>query len=178
MGASERGAWIFKRQQCHYDSCVATATNITSIHASNEETVHETLLYFARIMGSDYGNIFLNYYEHSAPGILIMPRGIAQGIVDAGWTKETMKRFLWENSKFPWSVVTSDSDVFRRSKDVMKQYGPRRGAMADFHQTGTADDCRCRRKTVRPRLLDAHGVLPHTADQHGDRIAQQLGFTA
>jgi len=103
---------------------VATATNITSIHASNEETVHETLLYFARIMGSDYGNIFLNYYEHSAPGILIMPRGIAQGIVDAGWTKETMKRFLWENSKFPWSVVTSDSDVFRRSKDVMKQYVP------------------------------------------------------
>ena len=38
---------------------VATATNITSIHASNEETALETLHYFARIMGSDYGNIFL-----------------------------------------------------------------------------------------------------------------------
>ena len=67
---------------------VATSTNITSIHASNEETVLETLRYFARIMGSDYGNIFLNYYENSAPGILIMPRGIAQGMVDAGWTKK------------------------------------------------------------------------------------------
>ena len=103
---------------------VATATNITSIHASNKETVLETLHYFARIMGSDYGNIFLNYYENSAPGILIMPRGIAQGMVDAGWTKKTIKEFLWQNSKFPWSVVTSDSDVFRRAKDTMKQYVP------------------------------------------------------
>jgi hypothetical protein len=103
---------------------VATATNITSIHASNKETALETLHYFARIMGSDYGNIFLNYYENSVPGILIMPRGIAQGMVDAGWTKKTIKEFLWDNSKFPWSVVTSDSDVFRRSKDVLKQYVP------------------------------------------------------
>lgn len=103
---------------------VATATNITSIHASNEQTVDETLHYFARIMGSDYGNIFLNYYENSAPGILIIPRGIAQGIADVGYSKEAMKQFLWDNSKFPWSVVTSDSDVFRRSKDVLKQYVP------------------------------------------------------
>jgi hypothetical protein len=103
---------------------VATSTNITSIHASNRETVLETLNYFARIMGSDYGNIFLNYYENSAPGILIMPRGIAQGMVDAGWTKKTIKEFLWQNSKFPWSVVTSDSDVFRRAKDTLKQYVP------------------------------------------------------
>ena len=101
---------------------VATSTNITSIHASNKETVLETLNYFARIMGSDYGNIFLNYYENSTPGILIMPRGIAQGMVDAGWTKKTIKAFLWQNSKFPWSVMTSDSDVFRRAKDAMKQY--------------------------------------------------------
>jgi hypothetical protein len=103
---------------------VATATNITSIHASNKETVLETLHYFARIMGSDYGNIFLNYYENSAPGILIMPRGIAQGMVDAGWTKKTIKEFLWQHSMFPWSVVTSDSDVFRRAKDTLKQYVP------------------------------------------------------
>lgn len=103
---------------------VATATNITSIHASNEETVDECLHYFARIMGSDYGNILLNYYENSAPGILIMPRGIAQGIIDAGYTKETIKQFLWDNSKFPWSVVTSDSDVFRRSVDTLLKYVP------------------------------------------------------
>jgi len=103
---------------------VATSTNITSIHASNEETALETLHYFARIMGSDYGNIFLNYYENSAPGILIMPQGIAQGVAAAGWTKKKVKEFLWENSKFPWSVVTSDSDVFRRTKDTMMQYVP------------------------------------------------------
>ncbi len=101
---------------------VATATNITSIHASTNETAEEALHYFARIMGSDYGNILLNYYENSAPGILIMPRGIAQGIVDAGYNKESIKQFLWDNSKFPWEVVTSDSDVFRRSVDTLLQY--------------------------------------------------------
>jgi hypothetical protein len=75
-------------------------------------------------MGSDYGNIFLNYYEHSAPGIVIMPRGIAQGISDAGYSKEKVKEFLWENTKFPWSVVTSDSDLYRRAKDTMIQHVP------------------------------------------------------
>lgn len=103
---------------------VATSTNISCIHASNEQTVMETLHYFARIMGSDYGNIFLNYFENNAPGILIMPRGIAKGMADAGWTKQKVKEFLWENSKFPWSVMRSDSDVFHRAKDMMKQYVP------------------------------------------------------
>jgi hypothetical protein len=103
---------------------VATSTNITSIHASSKETVLETLHYFARIMGSDYGNMFRNYYENNAPGILIMPRGIAQGMVDAGWTKKTIKEFLWENSKFPWSVMTSDSDVFQRYDTHVKPYVP------------------------------------------------------
>jgi hypothetical protein len=103
---------------------VATSTNITVIHASNEETALETLHHCARIMGSDYGNIFLNYYENSAPGILILPRGIVQGMVDAGWTKKTIKEFLWENSKFPYSVVKSDSELFRRSTGTLQQYVP------------------------------------------------------
>ena len=103
---------------------VATATNITVIHASNKETVLETLHHCARIMGSDYGNIFLNYYENSVPGILILPRGIVQGMINAGWTKQTVKEFLWEHSKFPYSVVTSDSEMFRRSKDALSQYVP------------------------------------------------------
>lgn len=101
---------------------VASSTNISSIHASTKETVLETLHYFTRIMGSDYGNIFRNYYENNAPGILIIPRGIAQGMVAAGWTKETIKAFLWENSKFPWSVMTSDSEVFRHYDARVKQY--------------------------------------------------------
>lgn len=101
---------------------VATATNITSIHAANEQTVLETLHYFARILGSDYGNMFRNFYEHNAPGILIVPRGIAQGMVDAGWTKQTIKKFLWENSKFSWAVMQSDSEAFRRYDTHVKPY--------------------------------------------------------
>jgi hypothetical protein len=118
----ERG--FFKGANVITIHAVATATNITSIHASTKETVLETLHQFARIMGSDYGNIFFCYLENSAPGVLVMPRGIAQGMVDAGWTKKRIKEFLWQNSKFPWSVVSSDSEVFRRAKDVMKQYVP------------------------------------------------------
>ena len=103
---------------------VATSTNITSIHASNKETALETLHYFARIVGSDYGNMFRNFYENNAPGILIVPRGIAQGMIDAGWTKKTIQAFLWENSKFPWSVMKSDSDAFRRYDTHVKPYVP------------------------------------------------------
>jgi hypothetical protein len=51
-----------------------------------------------------------------------MPRGIAQGMVAAGWTKKTIKAFLWEHSKFPWSVMTSDSDVFKRYDTHVKPY--------------------------------------------------------
>jgi hypothetical protein len=103
---------------------VATSTNITVIHASTSETVLETLHHCARIMGSDYGNIFLNYYEHSAPGVLILPRGIIQGMMNAGWTKKTVKEFLWEHSRFPHSVVSSDSEHYRRGWDMVKQYVP------------------------------------------------------
>lgn len=103
---------------------VATSTNITSIHASNKETVLETLHHFARIMGGDYGNMFRNFYENNAPGILVVPRGIAQGMVNAGWTKKTIKEFLWENSKFPWAVMKSDSDAFKRYDEHVKPYVP------------------------------------------------------
>lgn len=103
---------------------VASAINVTSLHASTPQTALEALHHFSRIMGSDYGNIFLNYYENSAPGIVIMPRGIAQGIAAAGFSKKKVKEFLWEHSKFPWSIVTSDSDLYRRAKDTMKQHVP------------------------------------------------------
>jgi hypothetical protein len=101
---------------------IATSTNITVIHASNAEVVLDALRHCARIMGSDYGNIFLNYYENSAPGVLVLPRGIVQGMVDAGWTKKTVKEFLWENSKFPISVVSSDSEHWHRTHNMMRNH--------------------------------------------------------
>jgi hypothetical protein len=101
---------------------IATSSNITVIHASNPEVVLETMHHCARIMGSDYGNIFLNYYQNSAPGILVLPRGIVQGMVNAGWTKKTVKEFLWEHSKFPVSVVSSDSEHWHRTATMMKEH--------------------------------------------------------
>ncbi len=106
---------------------IATSTNITVIHASTRETVLETLHHCARIMGSDYGNIFLNYYEHSAPGVLVLPRGIIQGMMNFGWTKKTVKEFLWEHSKFPHSVVSADSEHYHRGRAMVKQTVPEEG---------------------------------------------------
>jgi hypothetical protein len=103
---------------------VATSSNITVIHASTEETALETLHHCARIMGGDYGNIFLNYYERSAPGVLVLPRGIVQGLYKAGWTQQSIKQFLWDHSKFSHAVVSSDSEHYRRTKGVLRQYVP------------------------------------------------------
>ena len=57
-------------------------------------------------------------------GIDVIVNLAGENIAAGRWTKKRIKEFLWQNSKFPWSVVTSDSEVFRRAKDVMKQYVP------------------------------------------------------
>jgi hypothetical protein len=53
-----------------------------------------------------------------------LPRGIAQGLVAAGWTKQTIKKYLWQNTKFPYSLVMSDPPLVRRAKEYMKEYVP------------------------------------------------------
>jgi hypothetical protein len=40
-------------------------------------------------------------YEHGTPGILMIPGVVAQTMVGLGWTKRTMREFLWEHSRIP-----------------------------------------------------------------------------
>src|SRR5688572_24272324 len=40
-------------------------------------------------------------YEKGTPGIMIVPRVVAQMMAEQGWTKPKLKQFLWENSKIP-----------------------------------------------------------------------------
>ena len=40
-------------------------------------------------------------YEEGAPGILMIPGVVAQAMAALGWTKKSMREFLWEHSKIP-----------------------------------------------------------------------------
>jgi hypothetical protein len=100
----------------------ATTSNVNTARASTEEVAVETLNRFARIMTGNYGNIFYAFNPDSVPGIVLMPRGIAQGLSTLGWSKEKVKTYLWENSKVPWTVINGDSVNFELGKDNIKPY--------------------------------------------------------
>jgi hypothetical protein len=40
-------------------------------------------------------------YEHGTPGILMIPGVVAQAMAGLGWTKASMRAFLWEHSRIP-----------------------------------------------------------------------------
>jgi hypothetical protein len=40
-------------------------------------------------------------YEKGTPGILMIPKIVAHNMTGLGWTKQSMREFLWENSKIP-----------------------------------------------------------------------------
>jgi len=40
-------------------------------------------------------------YEHGTPGILMIPGVVAQTMAGLGWTKSSIREFLWEHSKIP-----------------------------------------------------------------------------
>ena len=40
-------------------------------------------------------------YEKGTPGIMMIPGVVAQTMAGLGWTKQSMREFLWENSRIP-----------------------------------------------------------------------------
>jgi hypothetical protein len=100
----------------------ATTSNVNAARSSTEKVLLETLNRFARIMAGNYGNIFGDFNDKSAPGIVLMPRGIVQGLASLGWSKERVKAYLWENSKVPYEVIKSDSVVFATGQEILKSY--------------------------------------------------------
>ncbi|MBN1380936.1 MAG: hypothetical protein JXA41_04615 [Deltaproteobacteria bacterium] len=40
-------------------------------------------------------------YDNGTPGILILPQVVAHTMTGLGWTKQSMRAFLWEHSKIP-----------------------------------------------------------------------------
>ena len=44
-------------------------------------------------------------YEEGAAGVLLIPGVVAQTMARLGWTKASMREFLWENSKIPMTAL-------------------------------------------------------------------------
>jgi hypothetical protein len=40
-------------------------------------------------------------YEEGTPGVMIVPRVVAQMMAEQGWSKTKLRQFLWDNSKIP-----------------------------------------------------------------------------
>src|SRR5262245_10581572 len=44
-------------------------------------------------------------YESGTPGVLMLPRVVAQAMAGLGWTKRSIREFLWEHSRIPMAQL-------------------------------------------------------------------------
>ena len=94
-------------------------------------------------------------YEHGTPGILMIPGVVAQTMAGLGWTKRSIREFLWEHSRIPaehlrragcpaWIEIDASKVIARehRARPVAdhrqaRQLRPRRGRAAAIRPTAT-----------------------------------------
>lgn len=80
---------------------VNSAINIVGYIPLNESEAITALTCFADCMRMPNANYwFRTFTPTGAPGVLLLPRGTARGLAGLGWTKQKVREFLWENSKF------------------------------------------------------------------------------
>jgi hypothetical protein len=79
------------------------ATNIRRRGAKKETPAEDALQGMHRM--ADFMRVpnmaGLAGYEHGTPGILMLPGVVAQTMTGLGWTKVSMREFLWEHSRIP-----------------------------------------------------------------------------
>jgi hypothetical protein len=79
------------------------ATNIRRRGAKKETPEEDTLQGMHRM--ADFMRTpnltSLTGYEKGTPGVLMIPGVVAQTMARLGWTKKSMREFLWEHSKIP-----------------------------------------------------------------------------
>lgn len=84
---------------------VSGTTNINGTSVGDEASALKALNLIAAFMRVPNHNCyFLDTYD-GCPGIVLVSRNTAAGLVHAGWSKEKIREYLWENSKIPWSEV-------------------------------------------------------------------------
>jgi hypothetical protein len=84
---------------------VSGTVNINGTSVGNEASALKALNLIAAFMRVPNLNYyFLDTYD-GCPGIALVSRSTAKGLAHAGWSKEKIREYLWENSKIPWSDV-------------------------------------------------------------------------
>jgi hypothetical protein len=99
------------------DQGFAAGTNLVSVNSyssfvnqvgasTTTQEVAESTLYkmacFMKVPGQ-----YNYHWDTPAQGIVLIARGSSAGLADLGWSKDDVKKFLWENSKIPWSRISS-----------------------------------------------------------------------
>jgi hypothetical protein len=85
---------------------VVFASGVTNVRrrSARKETAEEDVLQGLWRM-ADYMRTpnlgGLMSYEKGTPGIMIVPRVVAQMMAEQGWNKTKLREFLWQNSKIP-----------------------------------------------------------------------------
>jgi hypothetical protein len=82
---------------------VATgASNILRRGVGKEQPDEEGLQSLQRVAGylKSPSPHYVHGWAHGTPGALLMSRVVAKQLAGLGWTKATIKRFLWEQSRF------------------------------------------------------------------------------
>jgi hypothetical protein len=50
-------------------------------------------------------------YEQGTPGILMIPRVVAHMMTELGWTKQSMREFLWEHTRIPLEQMRRNGSI-------------------------------------------------------------------
>ncbi len=80
---------------------VNSAINIVGYIPLNDNEAMTALTCFADCMRMPNANYwFRTFTPTGAPGVMLLPRGTVRGLAGLGWTKQKVKEFLWENSRF------------------------------------------------------------------------------
>lgn len=100
------------------------ATEIWEGAALDEREALHTLYDFAGCMGVPYGGYFgATFNPEGVPGIALIARTTAQGFANLGWSKEQVRRYLWENSKLPDSEwLRKMIEHFGRSSSFLRDH--------------------------------------------------------
>jgi hypothetical protein len=86
------------------NNILLTAADVTKA----DDTARAFLYDITTYMRSSNGNLFSDV-RRTPPdpdwdtGIVLIGRGFADTLASTGWSKESVKQFLWENSKVPWA---------------------------------------------------------------------------
>ena len=80
--------------------------NVNTASTTTEEAASATLHRLAGYVSVPSDRYWIYGRQPDYPvGVLLIPRGVARGLANLGWSKEKVKAFLWENTKISWSAV-------------------------------------------------------------------------